>query len=719
VRIKKCIATCPGVFQDKIIELGNGITVVRGKNNAGKTLLSRALIDAIFPFASTKLLEGESWKNISIEIDTRFDNATYRFIRKDMNHYSINTVNDRGSVLHSHKLSNASNSTSDLVLELQSKNGFVRLADFYRNIGFQGFIAAGYLPSAVDIDNLPPVSRDAIDFLLLQDRSNYYATYTVIRESYSNRDISSKVHNELMNQIFKFERLHKDTVKKLELMKINASKREKQQGELARYNEEIKSISSKIDAFSIRKNHIARILEACSRKNNLVHDIQDIQKKIKTGIEQEKEIAAREKELDKLYPQFRNFDQAKKNNIKHMQDRYREIRAINEKIENELFKRESSVRHVGRVLSGINLLILTAVVWLFLQTSIMLNRDEKMIIIGSMIIMQLLSYISHIIYRYRLFHSSVLYDLEQEKQDLEQKLENILRENDIDMQNIDLEEIYEFLLQYFEEYGEFNEKQLDLYMLKKTHNEQYINSNLEEKKEALKADLQSLSGTIQEMANMAGIDTKILNNEELLLTMMDETIEKIDSLSSELTAKQKVADSISLNLQKSPDATYEQKHLEQQLDEYNKMLDTLTRRQKHVKYLLDLFDESIQHRMQIQMEQLVHTTASIFRELTGSSYSQPIDMKTIVNVMKKKHTDNTVNASFSHLLQLAIKCALHDFLVDSGVSIPLILDDPIVFIDEDKIDAFRKIIEKTAQSRQVVIFTHSNALNSWYTPVEL
>jgi len=719
VRIKKCIATCPGVFQDKTIVLNDGITVVHGKNNAGKTLLSRAMIDAIFPFTSSPLLEGESWKNISIEIDTRFDNATYRFMRKDMNHCSINTVNDRGSILHSHKINNTGNSISDIVHELQSKNGFVRLSDFYRNIGFHGFIAAGYLPSAVDLDNLPPVSRDSIDFLLLQDRSNYYAAYSAIQESYSNRDISSKVHNELMNQTFKFERLHKDTVKKLELMKINASKREKQQGELARYNEEIKSISSKIDAFSIRKNHISRILEACSRKNTLVQDIQNIQKKIKTGIEQEKEIAAREKELEKSYPQFRNFDQAKKNNIKHMQDRYREIRTINEKIENELFKRESRVRRVGSILAGINLLVLAAVVWLFLQTSLILSRDEKVIIIGSMIIMQLLSYISHIIYRYRLFHSSVIYNLEQQKQDLEQKLENILRANDIDMQNIDLEEIYEFLLQYFEEYGEFNEKQLDLYMLKKAHNEQYINSSLEEKKEALEADLQSLSGTIQEMANMAGIDAEILNDEESLLTMMDETIEKIDTLTSELTAKQKIADSISFNLQESPDATNEQKQLEQQLDEYNEMLDTLTRRQKHVKYLLDLFDESIQNRMQIQMEQLVHTTASIFRELTGSSYSQPIDMNTIVNVMEKNHTDSTRNVSFSHLLQLAIKCALHDFLVDSGVSIPLILDDPLVFIDEDKIDAFGKIIEKTAQSRQVIVFTHSNALNSWYTPVEL
>ncbi|MFW5771297.1 MAG: ATP-binding protein, partial [Spirochaetota bacterium] len=477
--------------------------------------------------------------------------------------------------------------------------------------------------------------------------------------------------------------------------------------------------SSKIDAFSNRKNHIARILEACSRKNTLIHDIQDIQRKIKAGIDQEKEIAAREKELHGSYPQFRNFNQTKKNNIKHMQDRYREIRTINEKIENELFKRESRGRHVGRVLSGINLLILSAVVWLFIQTSMTLSRDEKMIIIGSMIIVQLLSYISHTIYRYRLFHSSVLYKLEQEKNDLEQKLENILRANDIDMKNIDLEEIYEFLLQYFEEYGEFNEKQLDLYMLKKTHSEQYINSKLEEKKEALEADLQSLSGTIHEMANMAGIDAKILDDEESLLTMMDETIEKIDALTSELNAKQKIADSISLNLQNSPDTSNEQKHLEQQLDEYGEMLDTLTRKQKHMEYLLDLFDESIQHRMQTQMKQLVHTTASIFSELTGSSYSQPIDMKTIVNVMEKKHTGSTSNASFSHLLQLAIKCALHDFLVDSGVSIPLILDDPLVFIDEDKIDAFRKIVEKTAQSRQVVIFTHSNVLNSWYTPVEL
>ena len=719
MRIKKCIASYPGVFQSKTIGIDNGITVIHGKNNTGKTLLSRAIIDALFPVTGEPLLDDHSWQSLSIEVDTMIDNATYRFKRKGSNNISINTVNDRGSIQHSHHVEHSQTPYPHLYNDLGSKNGFLKLADFYRNVGYHGFIAAGYLPSAVDLDRLPSISRDAIDFLLLQDSSNYYAAYRAIKESFSTGDISAKVHNELTNELFRYERLQKDTSKKLELMKINASKREKQQKELEKHQDEIKSISSRIDAFTIKKNHIARILQAYARRKSLKEDIKQLQQQIESGIQQEKDIQVREKDLEKSYPQFRNFDATKKSNIKHMQDTYREIRGVNEKIEKELFNREHRVSKLGKIISAVNLGILALVVWLFFKGPVLLTRDEKLIIIGGMIIVYLLSYIIYIIHRYRLFHSSILNQYEDEKELLEQKLEGILQANDIDLADIQLDEIYEFLLQYFEEYGEFNEKQLDLYKLKKIHSDQFKNTDLKEKKEALEADLQSLTGTIQEMSSMAGIEQGTLEDEKSLQALLDETSEKIDILSSEMRSRQKIADNIKANLSESPDMTDEQQSLEGQLKEYKTVMDAITNRKRHVEYLLELFDESIDTRLQVQMERLVYTTATIFRDITGGSYSQPVSMDTIITVLGQKEQDSSYNASFSHLLQLAIKCALHDFLVDSGVSIPLILDDPFVFLDNDNIETFRKILEKTAESRQIILFTHSNALNSWYTPVEL
>jgi len=719
MHIKKCIASYPGVFQNRSIGIDNGITVIHGKNNTGKTLLSRAIIDTLFPLTSEPLLDNQSWQSLSIEVDTRIDNATYRFTRNGASDISINTVNDRGNIQHSHIVERKYPPGSVLHDDLGSKNGFLKLADFYRNLGYHGFIAAGYLPSAVDLDRLPPVSRDAIEFLLLQDRSNYYASYRAIKESFSADDISARVHNELSNEIFRYERLKKDTSKKIELLKINASKREKQQKEQEKQQEDIKSLSSRIDAFTIKKNHINRILQAFARKRSLEEEIQQLEQRIESGMEQEKDIRAREKELEKSYPQFKNFDITMKSNIKHMQDTYREIRGVNDKLEKELFQREHRVNKLGKIISAVNLGILALVVWLFFKGSAALKREDKVIVIGGMIVVYLLSYIIYIIYRYRLFRSPVLQRYESEKEVLEQKLEGILQANDIDLADIQLDEIYEFLLQYFEEYGEFNEKQLDLYKLKKIHSEQFYNNDLYEKKEALEADLKSLTGTIQEMAGIAGIQHDDLEDEKALQALLNETRETIDSLTSEMRSRQKVADNITANLAESPDMANEMHDLEEQLREYNTVMDSLTKRKRHVEYLLELFEESIHARMQEQMERLVHTTASIFRDITGGSYPQPIGMDTIISVLGKKEHDSSHNVSFSHLLQLAIKCALHDFLVDSGVSIPLILDDPFVFLDNDNIDTFRNILEKTAESRQIILFTHSDALNKWYTPVEL
>jgi len=66
-----------------------------------------------------------------------------------------------------------------------------------------------------------------------------------------------------------------------------------------------------------------------------------------------------------------------------------------------------------------------------------------------------------------------------------------------------------------------------------------------------------------------------------------------------------------------------------------------------------------------------------------------------------------------HFIMLSLKLSLTDFLAEAGLSAPLILDDPFLFMDDEKIDNLRELVLDASEKRQVIIFTHKKNAADW------
>ena len=95
MRIKRCIVSRPGLFNNRTLEFNEGLTVVYGRNGSGKSLLARAIIELLWGSAHpVSLLKKGAWESLYLEIDlsTAFE---YTFVRNGDRVLSILGGNDR------------------------------------------------------------------------------------------------------------------------------------------------------------------------------------------------------------------------------------------------------------------------------------------------------------------------------------------------------------------------------------------------------------------------------------------------------------------------------------------------------------------------------------------------------------------------------------------------------------------------------------------------
>jgi uncharacterized protein YhaN len=68
---------------------------------------------------------------------------------------------------------------------------------------------------------------------------------------------------------------------------------------------------------------------------------------------------------------------------------------------------------------------------------------------------------------------------------------------------------------------------------------------------------------------------------------------------------------------------------------------------------------------------------------------------------------------------MSIKFALTDFFIDDKISLPLIIDDPFQFMDEERTLKLKDQITEISSRRQVIIFTHQKDKKNWGRHIEI
>ncbi len=127
-----------------------------------------------------------------------------------------------------------------------------------------------------------------------------------------------------------------------------------------------------------------------------------------------------------------------------------------------------------------------------------------------------------------------------------------------------------------------------------------------------------------------------------------------------------------------------------------------------MRYILELFGEVVASREEERLRSLARATLDKFNHITGNQYITTLDDEQIRRFITSGEGPEGVSAPLVYILTLAVKLGLSDLLVDSGLPVPLIADDPFVFMDDVRAENLKALLREAAGTRQVIVFTQNS-----------
>lgn len=697
------------------------MTIIYGRNDSGKSLLARAILDVLWGAVSEKsLLEKQIWDSLYIDISLTNSRKRYRFTKNGERHFSIKKVEREKEIEIFNKEKpeiNYKNTVLDIFLDGSGNDGD-QIASYYSIMDLDSVITLSFLPPPVDLNREEILNYESFRHLFLDDKSKFYSMNNQIMEIFDHERFDHRFNNLIFNDILKSEGEIRELEKNIQIIDIQNSKFEKLKRERQLIDDEISELSDELSKLRNRKTVMINVLKNLKRREVIIQNVDTIKNEIDSANEKVEQTTILKKEIEASYPQFRNFNETKRQNLKKIHRCYREIRDKNEKIDHFESKIQSRRKKIKNLVISI---FISSAIAIFLSVNnivIKISQSKQFILITGLLALSALSILILMVIYIFSKKSRELNKLLGEKAGIEGNLQKILLENNVTLSDLKLESLYEFLLQYFEEFGEFTEKQLELFRMR----DQLEDSSYIKK---LKQDLYELEKEkkeIEEVINsdLQSIDEDTIEREQATINRIIISINnEIKMLKEKIKNKKNVLLQVLEEVQQHIDNHEQKLHLIEKKNILHDNLRSLNSHTDSMNYILKIFSEAIERREGKRLQQLIDTTIENFNFLTNNQYISLIDKDTIKNLIKENTISEKFNPATMHLLFLSIKIAITYFLIDSRTNFPLIIDDPFIFMDDIRAEKLRTILHEISKFRQVIIFTHSSSYRDWGGYIEL
>ncbi len=714
MQYNRCIVSKPGLLDNVVVDFDKSLTVVSGKNGSGKSLMARCLIEGIWRrFSSYGMLPDDLWN--SLFIDVRFqldDNSSYQFSNNSSRYLTIRSLNSsQDSVIYSDDVSdNGSNGRIDIE---KISNGSM-LKSFIRDVDLSSFASTSYIPSPTDMGSVLNLDYQSIREIILTDSTGFYKKFHELKSWLSGKEGSRNLLDKSMNDLM--TRIH-DIEKKVQLFDIKNSRVSKLRIEKNEVLNELKVMESSLQRLKNRHEVLSRILDNLGKANEFRENYNRISSEFEDEKRKRKTATEIRKELDKLFPQFRNMHDLDSGSLDKLQEIYSEIRSLNEKIDKFFDKRElmrNRLKNTGLVIN----LSAFSVIFSILYNNGFSFREDLFLLAG-IFGFSLISSLLLILYSIISSKSDNLMMFSSEKSGLEEKLKKILNENNVELEGYKLSELYEFLLQYFEEYIEFTEKSKDLIImedsLKDNEHLKKIKNELSQLKKLDNDTRNEINNCINSLEDNSSIELESRKISELI-TLAETDIRNI---SRDIELKKKILSQIDSEIGENPEDKSTIELLDESRTEVSEKLHMIKSTDRSLKFITEVMEEAVKLNEEKQLSRLINLSFDHFNFITENKEIGTVDKNLIKGIIVENIRPAELNAQTVHLLYLSVKLALTGFLKDNNLSLPFIIDDPFLFMDDDRINRFRELITGISRQRQVIIFTHRRDKKDWGNFIEI
>lgn len=713
VQIKQCIVSKPGLFDNKIIDIGNRITVIYGRNNSGKSFLARALVD----LTTCRLLDRDrikenGWNNFFLDVLYENPSGRFRYVCNGNKTLSVKYCRD-GSEDEIALFDLDGGERGNLITELAKKKEGVSLGFFYERVSSGMYLNTSFLPSPMDIAREGALDHSVFKRIFVDDNSNFYSLYGKLQNNYGNGSSGA-----VLEEIEKKMEMCRDLDKQAKIIDIQSSKFEK----LEKEKESVKNDIDKLKVESVELMRKRDLLKKIMEKLDAKSEIEKKTESINAGLDDEKtkedEFYGLKSRMEQMFPRFMRFTEKQKQNLKRIQELYRELRDVKEESDRFLSRVKQRGRVLKNIVMAVNIASLFALMIIITNLVVALPRGEKLHVVYGILVLVGISLAGLLGYTLYVSRSKVIAGHVNRQKEMEGMIQDLLVENNVDDSEYKIETVYEFLLQYFSEYTDYTEMQLEVMKLgSQLRGTDAVNEMKAELKNA-KAEIKKLEADMEadiyslNLQKELSLDPDVIN--EYLVDFNNgyenrtKELERMENILSQLETETAGGDYDSSELQKILD---EKGRLDEELGELNLHNNTM-------KYILKLLDDSVVRREKRQLERLVAGTAKVFHSLTSNQYITDIGDGYIRDMLSGNMTGEG-NATIIHLLMLSIKIAATDFLIDLNIPLPLIIDEPFQFMDDRRIQKLKSLLDDVSASRQVIIFTHNNNFKDWGSFIEL
>ncbi len=730
MQLLECIANKPGLLDNKKLEFNGGITIIYGQNESGKTLIAKAIADTLWgEFSGNFALNSNAWDDLYLEvIFTNFSNK-YRFIKNKKESFLINYTNiedgnnarEKVIIMDNPWRSGGQIVDSTMFIKLFNETNDSETTRLFNKVNLDTFLDLSFVPEPAEIMKNGLLRYNALQKFLVHDNSNFYSLHEDITDLYSNNKVDGNYNNSILNEIIKAEGELRNINKRLDIFNIDTNKSQRIIKEKKRLELELSTQTDTLKDIRKQKLKLLDIQKNFKLLNEIKNRIENKNKEKEKEQERYNIYLEKEEELKNQYPQFFNFKESNIRNLKKIQETYREVRDVYEEIGNFHSASKEKKNKFKNIILGINFFSIIIMAFLFSINYIfpipVLNEYKILFILG-LLTLSISSSLLFLLYSILNLKSGELKEIMKKKYNVEKKLEATLKKNSITFNEYKLEAIYEYLVKYFEEYGEYSINRSELLDMKESFKGANYIRSIDIELEELKAKGNSIKLEIDRdfetfmSDNMIKYDLDIINR--LIYTKNLE----IKDLKTGIRQNNEILSLIEKETNMN-DETEDVKFLVEEKNNLNLTLERLNFIKTSISFIDDIIKEAILKREDKQISRLVKKTCEIFHYLTDSQYIDTLNENTLRQILKENLHKEDLHTSVMHMLLLSIKFAITDSFNDLEINLPLIIDEPFQQMDDQRTVRFRQILEDISSKRQVIIFTHNSKYKDWGTFIEL
>lgn len=692
--IEKCVVARTGLFQGNEFVFTKGINIIYGGNGTGKTLLAKGLLDVIAgSHEGSLLLDRDTLNSLYLDITITGDKNESLRIINNMDRY-LRFEDSANNTLCEYKPGETA----------ASSENYTEFLNLYRSlIPFPLTILKEccYVNSLSDDPEKNLISSGTLRSILLSDRSGF----NLMAGLFENLT-GANTPDTLINDN---ERTLRDIIKKIQLIEINHTRLKKLTNEKESVSAEIENIRSEIEQLSRRKTALISVSDDLLRIERLNAELESIKSEVECEKEKIENMTRIKSEAENSFPQFRDISIDDPDYLNSLQMIYIKIRNVNEKLD-RFFIEKQSVKNISLISgAGINSALLAAGI-----ASVFLSEGDNVNLTLAMLGLIAASVTLFIIFIYRLKTGISKYNqIVNEKQEIEEELKNLLLKGKFHLDGYRLDELYEFLLQYFEDYIAYMDIRNELDTCKAGLKDGAHLNQIRNKLEELNKEHKMLSGSIKEKLPDSADSHDIRFNQIFVEQELNRINGSSSELSIKLTSKESVLSQISIEIRSFREHTDELDTLNTMKNTIESELELLRGRKKLISLINDSITESAGCRINRLMKQLTSKTLDIFNNITDNRHVSEYDDIFINSMLNGTAKVESSGFRHMHLLLTAIKISLSEFFLDRDRPPPLIIDEPFQYIDEDRSSRLKKILEETSAKRQIIILTHHSGKEDW------